>query len=153
MKKILISFITLFAISQLATAQTKSYEELARTQMRMDKKDAIASVMVLNDSMAKIFWPLYNQYEMAYSKLMDDRIAIIEDFAHNFKSMSDAKATELMNRSFANKDGITDLMKAWSKKFTKAVGAQKTLTFMQAENKILVLVDYSLASDIPLYQK
>ena len=44
-------------------------------------------------------------------------------------------------------------MKTWSKKFTKAVGAKKTLTFMQAENKILVLVDYSLASEIPLYQK
>src|SRR6185295_20250618 len=108
MKKILISVIIIAGFCQLslAQAQTKSYEELVRSQMRMEKKDAIAQVMQLNDSLAKIFWPLYNQYEIDYAKKMDNRLAIIDDYAKNYKSMTDEKATDLMKRSFANKDAI-----------------------------------------------
>ena len=67
--------------------------------------------------------------------------------------MTVEKATELMKRSFTNRDEINAMMKEWTKKFTKAVGAKKTLTFIQAENKILALVDYSFAAEVPLYQK
>ena len=153
MKKLFILLTILLGLIQLASAQQKSYEELVRSSMRTDKKAAIAEVMALNDSMAKVFWPMYNQYEIEYAKKMDERIAIIEDFANNYKSMTNEKATELMKRTFANKNETTEMMETWAKKFTKTIGAQKTLTFMQAENKISAIVDYSIASEVPMYQK
>lgn len=152
-KKIVLCLTLLLGLFQWVSAQNKNYEELVRTSMRADKKAVVAEVMAFNDSTAKVFWPMYNVYEMEYAKLMDERIAIIKEFANAYASMTDEKAAEIMKRSFANKDALTSLMKAWTKKFTKAIGAQKTLTFMQTENKISAMVDYGIASEVPLYQK
>ena len=151
MKKVL--FVLFVALSWAGTAQNMNdYLEMSREVLSVEKKAAIAEVMVLTEEESTVFWEMYNDYNNELYKVHNERIAIIRDFAENYEMMTDEKADELWMASMRYQEDLHKLKKAWYGKFKKALPAGKVVTFFQAASKIETLVNAQLALEIPLLE-
>ena len=152
MKKIiLLSLILGMGVSLFAQSEN-DYMEVMRSALKTEKKSIIAEVMTLTNEESLVFWPLYNEYQGKLYTTNTKYLGIITDFAEKYESMSDEDALDLMNRLNAYDAEMLKLRKAYIKKFNKILPAKKVLRYIQAENKIDVLVDFEIANSIPLLE-
>jgi len=150
---------TLGFSTNLASAQTQpSQEEVdqAIAQLRKDARTEINALIGANmnftsDEAAK-FWPLYKTYEQQRKTLTDERIAIIKDYAANFSTITDEKATELMNRALALEAKSDTAKREFMAELLKALPGKTVARFYQVHNRIDTLVDLMLAEGIPIVQ-
>lgn len=123
------------------------------------RKDAAADVNTLisasmrfsADENAK-FWPLYKVYAQRRQPLADERLALIKDYAKNFTSMTDAKALELMQRTLALEDKMAAAKREFLAELGKNFPGKTVARFSQVHRRIDMLLDLTLASEIPLVQ-
>jgi len=140
-------------IATMAMSQTvEDYIEISREVLQTEKKAAIAEIMDLTVDEAKVFWPLYNQYNEQMYIIQSKRVKIIKEFAANIETMTDEKADEIFTEYFKYRLELVKLNKAYYGKFKKILFAAKAARYMQAENKIAVLIDYELAEQIPFIE-
>jgi hypothetical protein len=57
------------------------------------------AALALDATQVAAFWPVYKKYEAELAKIGDERYAGIKDYAANYGSLTDAKATELTDRA------------------------------------------------------
>ena len=98
---------------------------------------------------ANAFWDLYNAYETERKEIADRRIALIEDYAEQYNSLTNEQATALVNRSFKIRDERHKLQKKYFKKISKEVDAKTATSFFQLENYIQTAIDFDLYDAIP----
>src|SRR5712671_4891390 len=72
--------------------------ELARADVRTQKSYIIARNLPLTEAEAEGFWPLYREYDLEFTKLLDERYAAIVQFAQEYGTMTDAEATVLAEK-------------------------------------------------------
>ena len=150
MKKLLtVLFISALSFSAFAQ-NVNDYAEVVRSVISTEKKVLITEVMQLSDSESTDFWALYNEYQEKLYKVGTKRVQLIKDFAENFDNMSGDKAKEVMLTANAIDGEYLKLQKSYTKKFLKILPAQKVLRYFQAENKIKLLIDSEISSEIPL---
>ena len=149
MKKLLLLIGLLFA-GTTNFAQSNEYIEMARAILEQDTKEAIAEVMVLDDTQSKEFWVLVQEYEDLSYFVKDKRIALIKDYAKNYNNITNEKADDYANQFFAFKQEDLKLKKKYYKKMKKVIPAVEAAKFIQAINKIDDLVNAELALEIPL---
>lgn len=136
-----------------AAAQGDDFLELLRSDLKTDKVALLTEVMEFTPEQANIFWPLYREYDLKLSKLGDERIAILKDYAANYEKMTPEKAKELTERTFKLEEGRIDLLKSYHGKVEKALDPIMAARFAQAERQIQMLVDVQIASQVPLVEK
>lgn len=151
MKKILLTF-AMVSFGMILWAQQSDYIELMRSVINTEKKAAIAEVLVLSDTEADLFWPLYNEYNEKRYTVNTKKIQMIKDFAENYGQMTDEMAKEIWTRNMAIKMELVKLEKTYYKKFLKVLDAKKAVRYFQAENKIETFVNAELALEIPLLE-
>ena len=150
-KLILLSLILGMGISLFAQSEN-DYMEVMRSALKTEKKAMIADVMTFTNEESLVFWPLYNEYQAKLYTTNTKYLKIVTDFAEKFESMTDEDATDLLNRLNAYDTEILKLRKSYIKKFNKILPTKKVLRYMQAENKIDVLIDFEMANSIPLLE-
>jgi hypothetical protein len=151
MKKLLLVIIALFLINTVAYGgEVKAYIELLKSDMRTQKIAVITEAMRFTDKGASAFWPIYREYEIELSRIIDDRIELIKDYSQNYYNLTNEKAKELARQVFALEKRRTKLKKKYFKKFEKALSAITAAKFIQVENQINLLIDLQIASDLPL---
>ena len=131
----------------------EEYIELLRSDIKTQKVAIMTEAMQLTDEEGSVFWPIYREYDLALSKIGDQRIALIKDYAEQYGSMTDEKAKELMDRAFKIGDERLKLDKKYYKMVEKELGAIKAARFAQVENQIGLLIDLQIASEMPLVKK
>jgi hypothetical protein len=134
----------------VAFSQQEGYLELFRRDLKTDKVALITAAMSLSDSASNKFWPIYREYDRELTKLGDNTINNIKDYAANYESMSDKKADELMGKVFKNRAARLDLLKKYHKQVGKALGGRVAARFIQAEMEILTLIDAQIMDALPL---
>ena len=72
--------------------------QLLRKDLRSAQKQIIAANMPLTDAEAQKFWPVYEQYNAEKSKINDDKLLVIKDYAANFEKLTDNQAQTLVNQ-------------------------------------------------------
>ena len=149
MKRLLVTVILLFATT--ASAQ-EGYLEMLRTDLRANKVAIITQAMDFSDEQADAFWPVYREYDVEVSKLGDQRIALLKDYAANFGQMTDEKAGEIINKWLDLQQKRLDLRKTYFKKFEKAIPTALAAKFLQVDNQINLLIDLQIAANLPLIQ-
>ena len=138
------------AAPDMTDAETDAAIEQLRKDARADKADLIASSMGFSANEAAAFWPLYKRYEAAQKAAGDEKVSIIKDYANNVDSMSEAKAGELVGRIQALESKQMATKQQFVKSLQGVLPAKKVARYYQVETRIQMLVDLSLASDIPL---
>lgn len=129
-----------------------SYVEIVRSTIKTEKKALIAEVMELSDAESASFWDVYNEYDEKLYQLNTEYFKVIMDFADNFEKMNGGLASDLLDRALKHNISEAKLQKTYTKKMMKVISPQKTLRFFQAMNKIQVMIDAQLASEIPLLE-
>jgi len=137
---------------QSADAATDAAIEQLRKDARADKSAIIGGTMEFTATEAAAFWPLYKSYEQAQKALGDEKVALIKDYAANYAAMTDAKATELVTRLQAVEDKTVAAKHQFVKSLHGVLPAKKVARYYQVENRVQMLVDLNLASEIPLVQ-
>ena len=136
--------------TSIALSQEEGYLELFRRDLKTDKVALMTAAMSLSDSAGNLFWPIYREYDHELSKLGDNTIANIKEYAANYQSMSDKKAEELMGKVFKNRGARLDLLKKYHKKVVKALGGRIAARFIQSEMEILTIIDAQIMDALPL---
>jgi hypothetical protein len=106
--------------------------------------------MQLSAGEASNFWPIYEEYEAAYTALGDAKLQLINDYADVFETMNDATAGALVRRLFQLTDDEQALIREYYGKVASAVGEAVAARFVQVERRINTLLDLQLAAEIPL---
>jgi hypothetical protein len=150
------------AVAQDSAAQTSARPasqdsanqdiELLRKDIRSQKKQIIAANMPLTDVEAQKFWPVYDQFTAEVVKINNDKYALIQEYAQNYGSMTDAQADSWATRMLKVDADITALRQRYWSSFRKVLPAKKAALYEQVERRAQMLIDVQLASQIPLLQ-
>jgi len=151
MKK-LIFLALLLSFTRVGYAQ-EEYMELLRSDVKTQRVAIVTEVMQLAGDEADAFWAVYRDYEYAGSKIGDQRVALIKDYAAAYETMTDEKAAELMGRAFDIDQQRLKLEQQFYGEFEKAVGAATAAKFMQVDNQLGLLIDLQISQSLPLVEK
>ncbi|GMR25701.1 MAG: hypothetical protein BMS9Abin39_1018 [Ignavibacteria bacterium] len=147
MKKFIIA---IFIIASAFTFAQQSYFELLRQDLSTQKVAIITEVMQFTDEEADVFWPLYREFDFEKSKIGDETLKLIKDYAAHYENITDEKAVELMNTNFDLQKKELDLKRDYLEKFGKVIAPARAVKFMQVMNQIEMVIDLQIASQLPL---
>ncbi len=128
----------------------QAYIELMRADVRQQKAEMMGSLMLLSAGDATKFWPIYNEYDAELSKLNDQRVANIKEYARVYTEMTDEKADELIQRSFSFQKQRSELLAKTYDRVKQALGAVTAARFAQVEHQLLLIIDLQIASSLPI---
>ena len=149
---VLVAMLTVFIVPSMAQEKPADNMQLVREKIQTDKKLFIAQNMNLTESEAKVFWPVYEDYQKELDKLVDKTVKLIDNYAANYQTMTEEAAKGLINGYLAIETERVTLMKSFLPKFRKVLPEKKVARYYQLENKIDAVVNYGLAKQIPLVQ-
>jgi hypothetical protein len=141
------------ATAQSGQASLDQDIQLLRKDLASDKKQLIASNLVLTDTEATNFWPIYDQYQAEYKKIGDAKVALIKDYAQNWGSVSNEQALGYWQRSQDIEQSVLQLRQKYGPIVGKVLPGKKAVTFFQMDRRIALLLDLQLAAEIPLVQE
>ena len=96
--------------------------------------------------------PFTTIFEAALDKLADEKLAIVQEYAANFLTMTNEKADELAQRVMALDDQKMALRRKYYDLMKKSLPAILVVRFFQVENQIQLLVDLRIASNLPIIE-
>lgn len=124
--------------------------EIIREKIKADKKLLVAANLDLTETEAKAFWPIYDEFQAKLIK-SNERIGnLIKKYAENYSIMTAETAQNLLNESIMLEEQRLELKQLYLPKFYEALPSIKVARYYQIENKIQAILEYELASDIPL---
>jgi Spy/CpxP family protein refolding chaperone len=141
-----------FAQSAPATESVKADEQIILKQVMTDKRAVYAQNLQLTDAESRAFWPIYDEYEIKAKKLNDEFLALVDDYAAKFGSISDADATEMLKTKMRIEKEREDLKQAYTKKVAKALPPVKALRYAQIETRLDNMLRREVYGLIPLAQ-
>jgi hypothetical protein len=125
--------------------------QMLRQDIGKDRREIVKANMLLTNSEAARFWPLYDQYRAEMHKVGDLRLKVITDYAANRDSMSEDEANRLAREWLDAEKQRVDIKEDYLKKFQKeGLSARTTARFFQIDQKLDAAVDAALAARIPL---
>lgn len=131
----------------------QAYIRLLRTDLKAKKERIIKEAMQLTDQQAAAFWPIYRDYDAEQTRLGDEKLAIINDYAQNFLTMSNEKADQLAQRAMALEDQRVALRRKYYELLKKALPTVVVVRFFQVENQIQSIVDLQIDSNLPIIEE
>ncbi len=141
------------AATPTAATQEKNlqaYIDLLRRDVRQQKAEVMGAVMVLSAGDAAKFWPIYTEYDAELTKLNNQRVENIKEYARSYNQMTDQKADELIQRSLAYQKQRAELFAKTYERVKQAVGATTAARFAQVEHQLLLIIDLQIASSLPV---
>lgn len=141
------------AVAQRETSTGVEVEKdlaLLRRDLRADKKKLIALNVPLTETEATKFWPVYDEYTGAMSKVYDEFYAIIKEYAANQKTLTDAQASSMLNRWAALQLKQAQTRQQYIPLVEKVIPSRKAALFFQIDRRLYELMDLQIASEIPL---
>ena len=139
-----------------ADARSKNLQEyidLLRKDVRQQKTEIMGAVLALNADEAAKFWPIYTEYDAQLSKLNDERIENIKEYARTYFQMTDDKADELIQKSLAYQRQRAELFAKTYDRVKQAIGAIDAARFAQIEQQLLLIIDLQIASSLPVVKE
>ena len=135
--------------SQTATDQDI---QLLRQDIRSKRKQLIAANLKLTDAEATKFWPVYDQYTAELTKINDQKVALIKEYASQWGTITDEQASGLIKRSLAVDEQIAQLRIKYLPIFSQVVSGKTVATIFQYDRRLQSIIDLQLASQIPVVQ-
>ena len=136
--------------SETQKQNMQAYVDLLRRDVRQQKAEMMGAVMVLNAQDAAKFWPIYSEYDAQLTKLNDQRVENIKEYARSYNQMTDEKADELVQKSLAYQKERAELLAQTYNKVKQALGAITAARFAQVEHQLLLIIDLQIASSLPV---
>lgn len=152
LKMILILMTLALVCPALLSAGEKANQnmQIVIEKVRADKKLFVASNMQLTEGEAKLFWPVYTDYQNELFLLRARTFGLIDAYAKSYKQMDAGIAGSLLDELMTIEALGPKLRNAYLPKFQKALPDIKVIRYYQIENKINAALMYEFAAKIPL---
>jgi hypothetical protein len=131
----------------------EAYIDLLRKGVRQQKAEIMGAIMVLSADDAAKFWPIYSEYDVELTKLNDQRVENIKEYARTYNAMTDEKADELIRKSLTYQKQRAELLAKTYDRVKQAVGAITAARFAQVEHQLLLIIDLQIASSLPVVEQ
>lgn len=129
-----------------------AYAALLRADMKTQRKEIITELMQFDDEDAAKFWPLFQEYDGALTKIGDGRLALIVEYARNYQNLTNDQADTLMSKAFELEAKRAELKKKYFDEMKEAVSATQAMRFFLIENQIQHIIDLQISSALPVAQ-
>ena len=152
MKSLTIMFVAVLMLfaAPAVRAQVQSEIALTRADIQTERQALVAENLPLTEDQAKVFWPMYRTYREELAKLGDRFVALVEDYAKNYETMTDPQASTMVKEFLKIQKEEVAIKTAWVPKFEKILPAKAVARFFQIENKLDIIVRAEVAAEIPL---
>jgi hypothetical protein len=125
-------------------------EQVLLKQVMTDKRSVYTATLALSDSESRAFWPIYDEYEAKVKKLDDRFLDLVNRFAAEYDSLSDAEAAEMLKEKMAIEKDRMALKQTYTRRIAKALPARKALRYAQVETRIENILRRDVYGLIPL---
>ena len=150
-------YILIIAASFLATftyAQSNKEEvDLMQAAFGMDKKAAVAEFVTPAASQKDAFWKLYDEYETQRKELGKQRIALLEQYAGQYKTMTGEQADAWTKKAMDLQKKTDGLIATYYGKVRSVTDGVVALQFYQIENYILAGIRAQILDQVPFVEK
>jgi len=127
--------------------------DLLRKDLRSKRKQLIAANLVLTDTEAAKFWPVYDQYIGELITINDRKFGLIQEYADNWGKLTNDQSL-LFTRNWLEMDiAIAQLRQKYVPMVAKVLEGRKTATFFQLDRRIAMMMDLQVSSQMPLVQE
>ncbi len=142
------------AMAQTVQVQAKPLSEdeikLLREDVQAVKDEIITHTMQFTAVESATFWPVYREYSREQRAVAAKRFSIITEYAQNLDKMEDQKASSLTKQFFQVEEDAQALRTKYFTKFETALGAKRAAKFYQVDNRLTMIMNIQLASEVPL---
>ncbi|HET7794866.1 MAG TPA: hypothetical protein VFL64_15900 [Rhizobacter sp.] len=145
------------ALAVCAAAHTPALAQTAdetmqqvRTQARGDKRAFVAQQLRLDDAQAKAFWPLYDRFQKDLLAINRRGTVAMVGYVNVQDRLTDGAAEQFLRELAAVDAERSKLNQTYLKRFLKVLPGKQVARYLQLENKIRVVEEYDLASQITL---
>jgi hypothetical protein len=128
----------------------RAYVELLRSDLRTQKIAIITEMMEFTEAEDTAFWPIYREYEAEMSKLGDERVALIQEYANAYSQMSEATADAIATKALDLEARRQAVKRTYYERFKQALSARTAARFLQVEHQILLLIDLQISAALPI---
>jgi len=149
MKKLLFALALFVSADAVAQSTMKEDVDIIQATYGKSKKELVSMYMNLTGTQGDGFWTMYDQYENERKALGQKRIQLINDYANNFTSLTDAKADELVKATSKNNMDYEKLLLKYYNKSKSLIGALNAAKFIQLENYLQTTIRDEIQNAIP----
>jgi len=128
----------------------RAYVELLRSDVRAQKVAILSEMMEFTEDEDTKFWPIYREYDLDLSKINDDRVALIQEYATNYEQMTDAVADKLARGALDLEARRNALKLQYYDRLKTALSAKTAARFLQVENQLLMILDLQISAALPV---
>jgi len=126
--------------------------EAARKLMQTERRLVHATELALTPEESRAFWPIYNEYAAEIKAVGNRRVKLITDYADNFDNITDEFANNSLKEAFDIDAELLKVKKRYVSRFKRVLPVVKVVRFYQVESKLDAVIDFQLATQIPLMQ-
>jgi hypothetical protein len=150
-------YILLVAASLLASftyAQSNKEEvDMVQAAFGMDKKAAVAEFVKPSATQKDAFWKLYDEYETQRKELGKQRIALLEEYAKKYATMTSDQADAWTKKVMELQKKTDNLITTYYGKVKGVSDGIVATQFYQVENYILAVIRASILDSVPFVEK
>jgi hypothetical protein len=141
-----------FASPMIVHAQdsTRADEQIIIKQVQTDRRAVYAANLNLTDEESKAFWPIYDEYEGAIKKVADKRLALLDQYAAKYDSLTNEDADAMLAERMKLDKEYLAIRQKYAKKVQKALPSVKALRYVQLQDRIDNMLASNIYSLIPL---
>lgn len=150
MKKLsLILIMATATFSSYAQSSFKEDVEVVQSLYGKSKSELVKQYMNLSDAQSTAFAKVYDNYETERKSLGQTKFQLINDYASNYETLTDAKADELVKGTLKNHIAYEKLYTKTYNQAKKAIGAINAAKFIQLEVYLQTIIRSEILESIP----
>ena len=127
-----------------------AYAELLRSDVRAQKVAILTEVMGFTEKEDAAFWPIYREYDLEMSKLGDERLALIREYAAGYSTLTDELANSLATKAMDLGSRRNAALHKCYEKVKTALSPRTALRFLQVEHQLQLVIDLQIAASLPV---
>jgi hypothetical protein len=153
MKKYILLIAVLFLASFAYSQSNKEEVDLMQAAFGMDKKAAVADFVKPSAAQKDAFWKLYDEYETKRKVLGKQRIALLEQYAGQYQTMTGEQADAWTKKVIDLQKKTDNLIVTYYDKVKLISDGVVATQFYQIENYILTAIRAEILEQVPFLQK
>ena len=152
MALVVASAISLTAAVAPAQDRAEMMARLLRTDLASKKTEMMSKALLLSSDEGAKFWPVYKEYQVELAQHTEQLQALIKDYVQNYRTLDDAKAKELMDKSLEVQEQRLVLLRKYAGNLAKVLPLKQVAKFYQVESQMLRLMDLQINMELPTLQ-
>jgi hypothetical protein len=125
------------------------YIVLLRENVGQQRAQLTGAVMQLTPEESKAFWPIYDEYQAALTKLNDSRIQNLKAFSAGYGRMTDEDTDHMIKEELNLRKQRDELLARFYERF-KPMGSETAARFLLIESQLDLITDLQLDSVLPI---